>query len=466
MRVTRHTRKWETADRSLPFHLCEPLHVVWASDPWLAANLDDGDRVGLWPMRGSVPATAWGPEGLVCGSRTPGGANNAATLKGVAVPNAAPLQITGDISVACLVDRTMSPHPPSSPVLVQKYETTGNQRSWQFFMPQHRIGVTTSIDGTNTVSSSGTPTAVPLQCWVKFERRRSDGRTRTYTAPYTTTEPDPADWTQWGADSTISAGSSLFNTPSDIRFGGGNATAKSTGLNLHRAIIYDGLQSQGTATKVLDVNFVRDRSLSFVEDGPYGYTVYNMAELQSSPQIGSGTPLWDASSAAYNGRPVVAFDGASSLSLTLALDTLPQPFTYLIVGNAVPDSTAQRFAGNGVGTGQGIGVNSSNLWTMSNGTGIFGGAADAGPHLFRGYANTTASTLSVDEVQVAVGDNGANTLARVGVGGGVIAPPNPTLNFLKGNVAYLALFRGDATKHPDWSMLKSFLGTYYGLLLA
>jgi len=165
----------------------------------------------------------------------------------LSVPNAANLQITGDIDVRVRVaadDWT----PASNAAIAAKWSSTTPQRAWALRLTTTgAFAFDVSADGTAsaTATSSVTNTFADGSVqWVRATWRQSDGRVQFFTSN------DGITWTQFGTDQTASVASIYANT-ADVEFG---TTSVGTGNffigKIFRAQIYNGIDG----TKVLDVD--------------------------------------------------------------------------------------------------------------------------------------------------------------------------------------------------------------------
>lgn len=168
----------------------------------------------------------------------------------LSVPNAAPLQITGDIELVARINPTT--WNPSAPgVIISKWATTGNQRGYQLSLgPNGVLIFDRSLTGTNTQTVTSTPVGgVGGARWVKVVCVAATGATDFYTALDSTVEP-----TTWGSrvgfTGTALAGTATATT-APVTVGGypaGGSTAPFNG-RIHQAIIRNGI----AGTVVLDV---------------------------------------------------------------------------------------------------------------------------------------------------------------------------------------------------------------------
>lgn len=179
-------------------------------------------------------------------------------------------------------------------------------------------------------------------------------------------------------------------------------------------------------------------------------------------------PIYRSSVSGLNNRGGIEFDGSDDY-LQSTTWSVTQPLTIIAVGYQT--STAD---GNGWFTLREI-INgifligragASNVWRLNAGSSIDSvGAPDTSKHLLRGYCNTTASVLALDETTIASGNIGTNAGTFYAVAAAQTASATPT-NPTPGTFGFFGVYGGDITADGQWSTFKSQLGTYYGITLA
>lgn len=192
----------------------------------------------------------------------------------------------------------------------------------------------------------------------------------------------------------------------------------------------------------------------------------NMTGGGDPASTGANRPTYRASVAAYNNKPAVEFASASSQRLDFDVVNLGQPFSLVVIGNTNGSGTAaERLMGSGGNSANGIGDTAGNAWTLQFGAGLNGGACDANPHLFRGYANGASSVVAVDGTVIATGNASTNTLTRLTIGAGANATP-VFANFLNGRIVVAGVAIGDVSTQAGWAKFKAWVTLEYGITVA
>ena len=110
-------------------------------------------------------------------------------------------------------------------------------------------------------------------------------------------------------------------------------------------------------------------------------------------------PLYSSSDSDFNNKPSVTFDGGNEFLQTVAFGTaLSQPITTFLVGklNLVDGQFDFFFDGIHVDNRLSIFAGSGDIWQLSSGSSISGGATDTNGHIFAGQHNGASSNLYVD----------------------------------------------------------------------
>jgi hypothetical protein len=162
-------------------------------------------------------------------------------------PNAAPLQITGDIDLRCKV--ALDDWTPSTENDLIAKEVTSTTRAYRFYvLPSGVLGILVSFNGTDQItaqSSVATGITDGSTKWVRATRVASTGLVRFFLSD------DGTSWTQLGTDQSTTAGS-IFNSSSSLNIGsrwaGASFQLKGT---VYRAQIRNGI----AGTVVFDANF-------------------------------------------------------------------------------------------------------------------------------------------------------------------------------------------------------------------
>jgi hypothetical protein len=179
----------------------------------------------------------------------PGGVGSYAST-----PNAAPVQITGDISLLAYVALTTWTPPVNNP-LITKNLVTGNKRGYQFTNETlGRLHFSASISGVaNTVLVVSTVT-VPVSggsgIWVMatFDADNGAGGNTVnfyYSNDAPTTDPSGVTWSALGLPVTTAGVMSIFNSSADLNIGANNAGLTTADGKIYRAQVYNGIFGSG-----------------------------------------------------------------------------------------------------------------------------------------------------------------------------------------------------------------------------
>jgi len=255
----------------------------------------------------------------------PGLVDNYAT-----VPNAAPLQITGDIDV-CMRMAATDWTPGSITYPISKLGLTGT-RAWDVIFAGTYVAFRFSPDGSTVtqVLVASTPQSVLVDgaaAWWRITRNATTGDVMFFTAPDSTSEPTT--WTQRGATAAGAAGAIFAGT---VNIGIGAQAVGSAGLagTYMRAIVKDGIGG----TTVLDTDFTTPASDVQSFTATTGQTV---SILGTTPTV-----------TVHSGRAVDRWRNAGTLRTSgahLTADGLVLPG---VAGNyaSVPDAAALDIVGD------------------------------------------------------------------------------------------------------------------------
>jgi hypothetical protein len=203
-------------------------------------------------------------------------------------PDSAALSITGDIDIQCKValfswvdgGRIVDGGGTSTRILVSKYNTTGNQRSYY-------LGVTTTggliLVTSNTGSGDTTTTrsteTVDLERyatkWVRATMDVDNGAGSRVVKFYTS--DDGTSWTQLGTTVTTSGTTTIFDSTALLNVSGTNngsgTVAQMVEGSVYRAVIRNGYDGAGSV--VFDANFetATAGAASFTESSSNAATV-------------------------------------------------------------------------------------------------------------------------------------------------------------------------------------------------
>lgn len=150
----------------------------------------------------------------------------------VSRPDAAALDITGDIDVRIDLELKSWVRQPDGWGLARKYQTLSNQRSWALWVQSDgQIAFRWSADGTGTtlteISDALPDNAGRLAIRVTLDVNDGAGNhvLKFYTAP---TIAGP--WVQWGATETVAGVTSIFNSTAPLEVGRAEAPSPGGGI--------------------------------------------------------------------------------------------------------------------------------------------------------------------------------------------------------------------------------------------
>lgn len=162
-------------------------------------------------------------------------------------------------------------------------------------------------------------------------------------------------------------------------------------------------------------------------------------------------PTFRSSTAAFNNRPTVQFDGNDILFFDIT--DIPQPYKFVLVGSIT--ATGVFLGGAVAGTGVG---RSAGTWYMSAVTPITGGTADNNPHSFVGVFNGASSRLDVDGASGTVSGNantGAMSFLFLGESASSTLP-------MTGHLAFWGIY-SNATPDASLAALATGLRNFYAI---
>jgi hypothetical protein len=172
----------------------------------------------------------------------------------LSVPDAAALDITGDIDLRGYLTQDLWTGKAANGTVISKFNTTGNQRSYELnTMFDGTLRLIWSADGTNIIVKSSTA-AVPFVAgqagWVRATLDVDNGAGGNDVKFFTST--DGTTWTQLGSTVTTAGVTSIFSGTANVEIGtDSTGTANFTGPGKYlRAQIFNGIDG----TKVLDVD--------------------------------------------------------------------------------------------------------------------------------------------------------------------------------------------------------------------
>jgi hypothetical protein len=228
------------------------LQLVGASS-WQAINIGSGRYIVLPNgQTTTVSPGGWNVAGSPNGYQyLPGVAGNYASS-----PNAAPLQITGDITIEA--DIAPLAWASGGTTLVVAKTLTAGQYCYQLYLDSAgKVSIQTFVNGsTSLVSTSTVATgfSAGARRWVRASLQVNDGSAHNVVNFYTST--DGSTWTQLGATITNVGATSIFNGTSPLEVGsnlGGTANLLSGAV--YRVRIYNANLLNGSGIPVFDANF-------------------------------------------------------------------------------------------------------------------------------------------------------------------------------------------------------------------
>ncbi len=174
-------------------------------------------------------------------------------------PDAAPVRITGNITVDVQVAMPSWSAPAVGAVFASKYGTAGSI-SWSFqsVVTTGKLALVASVDGTTllTFTSSvgaGTVFAAGATGWVRASLNLTNG---SNSVCQFFTSPDGATWTQLGTNVSLAIMASLFNTTADVEIGARvGGTLLPMQASFYRTRIFNSALGSGSGTPVFDANF-------------------------------------------------------------------------------------------------------------------------------------------------------------------------------------------------------------------
>lgn len=188
--------------------------------------------------------------------------------------------------------------------------------------------------------------------------------------------------------------------------------------------------------------------------------------------IGSGTdvPIYDTVRAELNSQPAVEFTSANSQSLENDITDVTvstQDYSFVAVVSFKTVASIMRIVGTNTGNNvRGFGISATPNWTTNVGAtaASAGTPATATRYFVRIYATTTSHTIFINEVSTATTATTALNVGVIVVGAGKNNTP-VYANYFNGYLAFLGLYLGDITAHPQYARLLEYMNTTYGFTL-
>lgn len=225
--------------------------------------------------QGNAYGLEWG-EQLTAGLRTDTAATNGSAvsitsgtnylnLPGTSghyasTPDAAALDVTGDIDIRVYVamdDWT----PATDSCVLAKYNTTGNQRSYNLHvLNTGALNLQWSNDGTTQITKTSTATTGftdGTAHWVRATLDVDNGSGSNVVTFYTS--EDGTTWTQLGNTVTTAGTTSIFNSTSVLELGARNSgTAANTAGKIFQAQVRNGIAGTIVANPVAGTSSITD----------------------------------------------------------------------------------------------------------------------------------------------------------------------------------------------------------------
>lgn len=433
--------------------------AFWAGDPKL--GVADGGAVSTWRASGS----SWGAyTNTGAGLNLPGTSGNYAST-----PDTAALDITGDITVvarATLADWT----PTASTALISKWESDPN-RAYQLYVNATTGVLALSVSPTGNfadrvtyVSSTAPTVSDGAALWVAVSLDVDNGAAASVAKFWTSA--DGVTWTQLGTDRTavvtsIASGTAAVEFGSQVSGASGLLTGS---IQVARIYSGSGFSAAGpSGTLVFDADFRRDDAPSFTASTGQAVTINST--FNAVQATGANQPTFRSSTAAFNGRPTVQFDGGDYLA-SGAGAAQSQPISVVVIGQATTlggagavslfcdGISAARMALGYYQTGSKVRVIGTAALDLNG--------ADTNPHLLTGLLNGASSAATKDGTSLGTG----TTSTAVTPTGMTIGASYLAANFVTGHIAFVGWYVGDITAHANWSRFKAWVREHYGITVA
>ncbi len=305
----------------------------------------------------------------------------------IQTPDSAALSFSNDIEVVMRV-RVTDWSTGSGQTLCGKYVSTGNQRSWRFYVSSTgSIGLSVSQDGTSSVTTvTVTPTvalADDAWVWLRMRLDLSNGTNSVgtlETAADTGDNVEPASWTANGTNTGTTI-ATVFDSTAAVEIGAFAAgTLERLAGSVGRCIVRNGFGG----TTVADFNASDCYGDGYTHTDGYRWTlglpkIYDRSGNNHPPAVfgsGSNQPLW----LPWDGTPSVYLPGTAGNAIS-APHAASHDITgdIEIVANVVMGSVtvAQRIVSRGT-TSWGVFISASNTLGLAfrfGGSMAYGAAA-------------------------------------------------------------------------------------------
>lgn len=249
---------------------------------------------GVRTDTGATSGTAISFTGGDAYVQLPGSSGNYAST-----PDAASLDITGDIDIAAKIasdDWT----PAADSYVIAKYTVTGNQRSYALILTTTgTLALQWSADGTTSITKNSTANLAALANgavkWVRATLDVDNGAAGNTTRFYTS--DDGVTWTQLGADVVTATATSIFASTAVLEIGSRNAgTSDFFAGKFFEGWVKTGIGGTAVARPIATVTGVSDATpLTWTVNGtaiPSNWTTYGaQAYLQVTSFTGTDVTI-------------------------------------------------------------------------------------------------------------------------------------------------------------------------------
>lgn len=439
----------------------QPVHAFWASDPlWTPNGTDKTDGAAVVQMRNGGSGYTQGAYLSGSGLVLPGtwAGNYAST------PDSAALSITGDIDIrvrVALTDWT----PASATHLLTKGPGNALGGSWNLSVTTsgklnfmwNEAGTGRSYDSSSSVAAGVTDGATK---WIRVTLDVDNG-SANYDLKFWLSD-DGSSWSQLGSTRN-GAATSIADDSYDVQ-AGSRLNSNTLAGTVYRAIVKDGID--GTTVFDADFSSVPAGRSAFIESSSNAAVVTVRSTVNPSQATGSKQPTYRASTAAFNDKPTVQFDGTDDWMKADPAD-FAQPYYLVAIAQVTSTAGSRQImnVANSSVAGLGYVTSGGGKWQLDVSTGgspiLVGGTPDTNPHLFVCTANGVSSNISVDGASVVTGDAGTGGFTRFILGSSEFGS-----RYLIGHIAYAAVFTSNPTSDASWFRFKSWVTSFYGITVA
>ncbi|MFF7180135.1 hypothetical protein [Streptomyces sp. NPDC008121] len=216
-----------------------------------------------------------------------------------ATPDHASLDITGDIDVR--VEATVDWYALPTQVLIGKWLTTGNQRSWMLHMQEGNLTLRWSPTGPGSFFAGAALPPLPRRAAVRATLDVNNGSGGWTVRLYWATSLD-GPWTQFGGDLTDTGTTSIFASTAPLELAPTTATITPPWLpaagRIHRAEVRSGIG--GSVVAAPDFRPEAEGTTSFADSAGRTWTLAGTAEVSDRRyrfhgEISSWPSRWDLS---------------------------------------------------------------------------------------------------------------------------------------------------------------------------